>query len=104
MADEKIIKEAMKHSKLRRFVQYDSETQNQDQNINNNHNNNTFEKDLKEKEEINRRFQELRKKHSNLGVDLEAEEYIQHLRDLGEYNRWSLKLVQKWLTIFYNGN
>lgn len=99
MSDEKILREAMKNSKLRRFVKFDNEE------INNNNDNSNIndEYNPQVKEEINKRFQELRKKHLNLNVDSEAEEYIQKLRDIGEYNRWSLKLIQKWLTIFYNG-
>jgi len=98
MSDEKILREAMKNSKLRRFVRFDNED------INNNKNNsNTTKYDSEVKEVINKKFQELRKMHLNLNVDNEAEEYIQKLRDIGEYNRWSLKLIQKWLTTFYNG-
>lgn len=99
MSDEKILKEAMKNSKLRKFVKYDDE----ENNNNNASANSNDEYDKQMKEEINKRFQDLRKKHLNLTVDTEAEEYIQKLRDIGEYNRWSLKLIQKWLTIFFNG-
>jgi hypothetical protein len=101
MSDESILKEAMKNSKLKRFVKFENDTEYNS----NNSNIPSSDKNInpKDKEEINKKFRELRKKHSNLNVDAEAEEYIQKLRDIGEYNRWSLRLVQKWLSIFYNG-
>jgi len=95
MSDEEILNEAIKNSKMKRFLKF--ENLNNDQNSKNSNDNNN------EKEIINKRFNELRKKHKNLSVDSEAEEHIQNLRNIGEYNRWSLKLIQKYLTIFYQG-
>jgi hypothetical protein len=115
MSDEEIIKEAIKNSKMKRFLKYDEEDNKKDKNEinkdNNNYNDNNdilneHEKEKereREKEIINKRFNDLRKKHKNLSVDAEAEEHIQNLRNIGEYNRWSLKLIQKYLTMFYQG-
>lgn len=50
---------------------------------------------------LNKSYDELRKSHPYLKADREAEEYINNLRDIGEYNRWSLKLSQQWLVSFY---
>jgi len=100
MSDEEILKEARKNSRLRRFVNFESIEEAKEIK---NDSNSSFQDDSNHKAEINRRFQELRKKHINLNVDSEAEEFIQKLRDIGEYNRWSLKLIQKWLTLFYHG-
>jgi hypothetical protein len=51
----------------------------------------------------NKKYKELRKNNKSLRADTEAEQYIENLRDIGEYNRWSLKLVQNWLHLFYKG-
>ena len=99
MDDEKILKEARKNSNLKRFIQFDLDENKKTQN-NNENSSNYSEINENDKIEINNRFHELRKKHTNLNVDAEAEEHIQKLRDMGEYNRWSLKLIQKWLFIF----
>ncbi len=56
-----------------------------------------------EYKKLNQRFKELRNSHSMTQADKEAEQHMSNLRDIGEYNRWSLKLVQKWLVTFYNG-
>jgi hypothetical protein len=118
MSDEEILKEAIKNSKMKRFLKFeeDENKYKKDGNefnkdnfySNDNDNENYKDKDKekekeKEKEIINKRFNELRKKHKNLSVDAEAEEHIQKLRNIGEYNRWSLKLIQKYLTMFYQG-
>lgn len=55
-----------------------------------------------ENEKINLRFKELRKKYKYIAADREVDDYITNLRDMGEYNRWSLKLSQLWLTEFFN--
>jgi hypothetical protein len=57
-----------------------------------------------EKEKLDMKFKELRSNHRYIQADREAEEYISHLRDIGEYNRWSLKLTQLWLQKFYSSN
>jgi hypothetical protein len=65
---------------------------------------NLTEEQKAEYKRLNERFKELRGSHSLTKADREAEEYLSNLRDIGEYNRWSLKLTQKWLMKFYNGN
>lgn len=61
--------------------------------------------DLQKEEfkKLNQRFKDLRNSHSMTQADKEAEQHMSNLRDIGEYNRWSLKLVQRWLITFYNG-
>ena len=59
--------------------------------INNNNNN----------KEINLKYDEVKSKYQNTSLDIEAEKYIYELRIQGEYNRWSLKLIQRWLLAFY---
>jgi hypothetical protein len=61
-------------------------------------NNNNAEENKK----IDERFQELRKSHKNLKIDREIEDYMSNLRDIGEYNRWSLRLTQRWMKDFYH--
>ena len=56
-----------------------------------------------EDKKLDESFKKLRQNNPQVLADFEAEEYIQNLRDIGEYNRWSLRLVQKWLTGFYTG-
>ena len=68
---------------------------------NQNINTNLSEAELKHKEQINEKFRDLRKYYKNTAMDIEAEKYIQELKLIGEYNRWSLKLIQLWLTKFY---
>lgn len=62
------------------------------------------EEQKEEYKRLNQKFKELRTSHSQTLADKEADAYIGNLRDIGEYNRWSLKLLQKWLITFYNGN
>ena len=56
-----------------------------------------------EDKKLDESFKKLRQNNPQVLADFEAEEHIQNLRDIGEYNRWSLRLVQKWLTGFYTG-
>ena len=63
----------------------------------------SIELDEKINENVHKSYIEYREKHSNLLADYYAENYIKNLRDIGEYNRWSLKLGQKWLKSFYSG-
>ena len=65
---------------------------------------NLSDEKIAEYKRLNERFKELRSSNLATKADKEAEEYIANLRDIGEYNRWSLKLTQKWLMKFYNGN
>jgi hypothetical protein len=51
--------------------------------------------------EINLKYNEVKLKHQKTSLDIEAEKYIHELRIVGEYNRWSLKLIQRWLLSFY---
>jgi hypothetical protein len=64
--------------------------------------NSQIKKDNEEKK-LNESFIKLRQNNPQVLADYEAEEHIQQIRDIGEYNRWSLKLVQKWLGGFYTG-
>jgi hypothetical protein len=50
---------------------------------------------------INAKYTEVKTKYQNTSLDIEAEKYISNLRLVGEYNRWSLKLIQKWLISYY---
>jgi hypothetical protein len=58
------------------------------------------ESDL-QKQQLNEKFQDMRKYYKNTALDIEAERYIHELKLIGEYNRWSLKLVQRWLLGYY---
>jgi hypothetical protein len=53
-----------------------------------------------EREKYLKIFEEVRKKHMLTRADQEADEYIVHRHEVAEYNRWSLKLGQKWLNSF----
>jgi hypothetical protein len=53
------------------------------------------------KTEINEKYSEVKAKHKDTSLDIEAERYIANLRLVGEYNRWSLKLIQRWLIGYY---
>jgi hypothetical protein len=57
--------------------------------------------DTQQKEQISEKFRDLRKYYKTTALDIEAEKYIQELKLIGEYNRWSLKLMQLWLTKYY---
>jgi hypothetical protein len=57
--------------------------------------------DSEENVQINEKFRDLKKYYKNTALDIEAERYIEELKVLGEYNRWSLKLMQRWLLTFY---
>jgi len=65
---------------------------------------NLSDEKIAEYKRLDERFKEIRSANLATKADKEAEEYIANLRDIGEYNRWSLKLTQKWLMKFYNGN
>jgi hypothetical protein len=82
----------------------------EEQKFNNNINDNTTQSQEKIEEnkyeqntKFNERFNELRKDYKSIEADKEAEAYINELRNRGEYNRWSLKLIQRWLLMFYQG-
>lgn len=111
---DKLNEEILKNSKFKLFISKDNENKNKKENISqSNHIKNEYSKTSeanktnKDKnnsnlyENIDKEFSELRKSYPYLKADQEAEEYISHLRDVGEYNRWSLKLCQKWLFQFY---
>jgi len=64
------------------------------------------EKLLKFKEQnkkLDQKYLEIKKTHNIDVAESEAERHISNLRDIAEYNRWSLKLIQKWLLSFYRG-
>jgi hypothetical protein len=64
--------------------------------------NSNKDEDAKEKEKYSKLFREIRQKYNLEKADNEAEEYLANKRDIAEYNRWSLKICQKWLLAFYN--
>lgn len=68
-----------------------------------NHTYNDTEQTSEDIRKYDKSFKELRNNYKSLQADIEAEDYIKNLRDIGEYNRWALRLVQTWLLQFYNG-
>jgi hypothetical protein len=59
---------------------------------------------LEEEKLLDQKFIKLRMLSPQVLADYEVEKHMQNLRDIAEYNRWSLKLIQKWLTDFYTSN
>ena len=55
-----------------------------------------------ESKKYNDLYYNLRQKYSLNRADLDAEIYINNQTEIAEYNRWALKLSQKWLLSFYH--
>ncbi len=102
---DKFREEILKNSKYAKFFLQDEseiaktpEIKIEDKNITK-----TLYEAKEENKKLDQTFFKLRKSNPHVLADLEAEEHMQNLKDIGEYNRWSLKLVQKWLGGFYTG-
>jgi hypothetical protein len=109
MSNKNIQDEILNNSKFAKFFVNQDELKNASQSTKFENRGNTkilsqqsIEKTNEEKK-LNESFIKLRESNPQVLADHEAEAHIQNLRDIGEYNRWSLKLVQKWLTGFYSG-
>ena len=105
----KMLKEIqrLKSSNLNNYTNIDNTS-----NISINTENISNNKRINEENEIKQRTQNrkldekylsIKKSHNIDHAESEAEKFISNLRDNAEYNRWSLKLIQKWLLNFYKG-
>jgi hypothetical protein len=92
---EELRKNLIKNSKYKLLLENDTEVEKVKETK---HNTPTEDKNYYKK------YSEIRNSYSYIKADKEAEDYISNLRDIGEYNRWSLKLAQKWTSSFLNGN
>lgn len=106
MSNKNLEDEILKNSKFAKFFVNDNGSENSEKstNIENSESlhHQLIEK-VKEEKKLNESFIKLRESNPQVLADYEAESHIQNLREIGEYNRWSLKLIQKWLTGFYTG-
>jgi|LauGreDrversion4_2_1035121.scaffolds.fasta_scaffold988116_1 hypothetical protein len=79
-------------------------SQNQNNNDNLFYQHNQKKEKLEEDKILNESFLNLRKHSPEVLADYEVQKHMKNLKFIGEYNRWSLKLVQKWLSEFYSSN
>ncbi len=96
--------EILKNSKYGQYFNVDQSfsPNSENENTPNNKNDNNYTSSTKDYSKIDKSFDSIRNSYPQLLADRDAELYMENLRDIGEYNRWSLKITQQWLKTFYN--
>ena len=83
-------------NKLREFIANDEKNQEQAGNTTSKTSN------KEESRKYNELYLNLKQKYNLNRAVMDAENFISDQREIAEYNRWALKLSQKWLLSFYH--